>query len=254
MLPTAPAGRGEAEDYLGSLDVTTDNHGQVLFDVPFTHRPTCPWSPPPPPTRRQHLGSLGRSSGDPGGAFSVLRAVANQPLAFAAKSGDGIAIRTPMPGHWTRSAPGALGLRGTLTLSSPAGLTGSGDGTGSLSYSGPLYSDRRGAPRHDLHPARGPPRPDHPHARCPVLRRAPLQTQFMITNGVNVVDTTADSGHGSLRQAILDANARAGLAITIDFAIPGAESRRSNPRHPFLRSRPPCGSTVPPSRALPARR
>ena len=27
---------------------------------------------------------------------------------------------------------------GTLTLSSTAGLTGSGDGTGSLSYSGPL--------------------------------------------------------------------------------------------------------------------
>ena len=31
-----PGGAGEAEDYLGSLDVTTDSNGQAFFDVPFT--------------------------------------------------------------------------------------------------------------------------------------------------------------------------------------------------------------------------
>src|SRR5262249_40052118 len=29
-------GTGEAEDYLGSLEVTTDDQGQVVFDVPFS--------------------------------------------------------------------------------------------------------------------------------------------------------------------------------------------------------------------------
>ena len=54
------------------------------------------------------------------------------------------------------------------------------------------------------------------------FRAQPLPTeQFVITDGVFVVDTTADSGPGSLRQAILDANTVTGLTVTIDFAIPG---------------------------------
>ena len=36
------------------------------------------------------------------------------------------------------------------------------------------------------------------------------------------VTTTADSGPGSLRQAILDSNASAGTLDTIEFVIPGA--------------------------------
>ena len=31
-----PGGAGQAEDYLGSLEVTTDSQGQAVFDVPFT--------------------------------------------------------------------------------------------------------------------------------------------------------------------------------------------------------------------------
>ena len=50
----------------------------------------------------------------------------------------------------------------------------------------------------------------------------PLQTQLAITDGVFVVTTTADSGPGSLRQAILDSNAATGGTNTIDFAIPGS--------------------------------
>ena len=44
-----------------------------------------------------------------------------------------------------------------------------------------------------------------------------------------------DSGAGSLRQAILDANANPG-PDTIDFAIPGSVSRRSRPPCRCLRS------------------
>ena len=62
----------------------------------------------------------------------------------------------------------------------------------------------------------------------------PLPTeQFLITDGVFVVDTTADSGPGSLRQAILDANRVPGLTVTIDFAIPGAGVQTIAPLTPL---------------------
>ena len=76
---------------------------------------------------------------------------------------------------------------GTLTLSSTAGLTGSGDGTGSLSYSGPLAALERGARGYDLQPAAG------PHGITTLTLDAqsdgapPLQAQFVITDGVFVV-------------------------------------------------------------------
>ena len=49
----------------------------------------------------------------------------------------------------------------------------------------------------------------------------PLQTELLITNGRFVVTTTADSGSGSLRQAILDSNAAVGGPDVINFAIAG---------------------------------
>ena len=48
-----------------------------------------------------------------------------------------------------------------------------------------------------------------------------------------MVDTTADSGQGSLRQAILDANGVTGLTVTIDFAIPGAGVQTIEPITPL---------------------
>ena len=48
-----------------------------------------------------------------------------------------------------------------------------------------------------------------------------LASHFVISDGVLVVRTTADSGPGSLRQAILDADTVTAGPVTIDFAIPG---------------------------------
>ena len=48
-----------------------------------------------------------------------------------------------------------------------------------------------------------------------------LSGQVTITTGSFVVTTTADSGPGTLRQAILDSNTAAGGSNTIEFAIPG---------------------------------
>ena len=55
----------------------------------------------------------------------------------------------------------------------------------------------------------------------------------LITDGVFVVDTTADSGPGSLRQAILDADAVTGGGNTIDFAIPGSGVQTIVPLSPL---------------------
>ena len=67
---------------------------------------------------------------------------------FSAASGDGIAIQDPDAGPLDPAWNLTLSVSaGTLTLSTTAGLTGSGDGTGSLSYSGPLSALERGAGR-----------------------------------------------------------------------------------------------------------
>ena len=60
-------------------------------------------------------------------------------MIFSAASGDGIALQDPEAGPLDPAWDLTLSVAaGTLTLSTTAGLTGSGDGTGSLSYSGPL--------------------------------------------------------------------------------------------------------------------
>ena len=48
-----------------------------------------------------------------------------------------------------------------------------------------------------------------------------------------MVNNTADSGPGSLRQAILDSNAATGATNTIDFAIPGTGVRMITPLSPL---------------------
>ena len=53
------------------------------------------------------------------------------------------------------------------------------------------------------------------------------------------VTNTSDSGAGSLRQAILDANANPGLD-TIAFDIPGAGVHTITPATPSMRSRARC--------------
>src|SRR5438270_13685508 len=66
--------------------------------------------------------------------------------------------------------------------------------------------------------------------RDPIFHRAFLITLLLLFSGgaplvlaaTIPVTNTSDSGNGSLRQAILDANASAGVPDTISFQIPGA--------------------------------
>ena len=62
------------------------------------------------------------------------------------------------------------------------------------------------------------------------------QAQLIINDGfgpVFGVTTTADSGPGSLRQAILDSNSDPGQTNTISFAIPGAGVQTVEPLTPL---------------------
>jgi hypothetical protein len=54
-----------------------------------------------------------------------------------------------------------------------------------------------------------------------------------------VVNNTADSGPGSLRQAILDSNAATAATNTIDFNIAGTGTQTIAPASPRPRSRRP---------------
>ncbi len=62
------------------------------------------------------------------------------------------------------------------------------------------------------------------HARTPrlALLSLALALPAILSGATITVTTTADSGAGSLRQAILDSNASVGVLDTIAFAIPGA--------------------------------
>jgi titin len=79
-------------------------------------------------------------------------------------------------------------------------------------------------PRKKLTPARGPvPAPFRPRVRA-------LEDRLLLT--VYSVTTTADAGPGSLRQAVLDANANSG-GDSIVFNIPGSGAQTIRPASPL---------------------
>ncbi len=215
--------------------MTTNATGQVTFAVPFTTPaglPIITATAADPQGNTSEVSALRR---DTLRAPSLsVRAVANQTLDFSTKAGDGIAIEDPDAGPLNPDWSLTLSVTtGTLSLASTAGLSGSGDGTGSLSYGGPLAALDAALEGMIFNPAAG------PHVLTTFTfdaqaNGAPaLQTQFVITDGVFVVDTTADSGPGSLRQAILGANTVPGLTVTIEFAIPGIGMRTIAPASPL---------------------
>ena len=217
-------GAGQAEDYLGSLEVTTDIQGQATFDVPFT----------PPAGLQVVTATATDPEGDTSEVSALRRAVfeaptqnyvhdvPGQPLLFSAASGDGIALQDPDAGPLDPAWDVTLSVtEGTLTLSSESGLVGSGDGTRTLQYQGSLSALNAALEGMSYSQAAG------SHGDFPLTLSAnsagspTLESQVIITDGFFPVTTTADSGPGSLRQAILDSNTASGGTNTIDFAIPG---------------------------------
>jgi hypothetical protein len=220
----APGGAGEAQDFLGSLQVTTDNHGQAVFDVPFTAPAGLPLVTA---TATDPYGNTSEVSAARAASLEApaqaVRVVPGQPLIFSAGSGDAIAIQDPDAGPldaaWdlTLSVPAGL-----LTLASTAGLAGSGDGTGTLHYQASLPVLDSALAGLSFTPPPGFYGNISLNLDAESAGALPLQTRFVITTGRFLVTTTADSGAGSLRHALLDSNAAPGGTNTIDFAIAGS--------------------------------
>ncbi len=220
-----PGGAGEAEDYLGSLDEYTDSTGQVTFAIPF-QSPTG--MPEITATATDSSGNTSETTPQRSGVLTVtkpaIRLAPGQQQFFSAASGDAIAIQDPGAGPldptWqlTLSVPA-----GTLTFSSLAGLVGSGDETDSLDYVGTPSELDAAMSGMTYTPPPG-------YEGNPILSlnaqsygAAPIEAQvpIVVTSGQYFVTSTADSGPGSLRQAILDSNAAIGGTNTIHFAVPG---------------------------------
>jgi hypothetical protein len=217
-----PDGNGEAQDLLGSMTVTTDSRGQAVFDVPVSppaNLPVITATATDPRGYTSEVSAVRRAVLEAPSSF--LRAAPGHPLVFSAAAGDGIALADPAAGSLAAAWDLTLSVpAGTLTLTQAAGLTGSGAGTGSLTYHGSLAALNAALDSMVYTPPGG----ILGYATLSISARsegaAPLDSQLVITGGF-LVTTAADSGPGSLRQAILDSNATAGGNGTIAFAIPG---------------------------------
>ncbi len=121
-----PGGAGEAQDYLGSLQVTTDSQGQSVFDVPFTAPaglPIVTATATDPQGNTSELGALRRATVEM--PAQSLRLVPGQTPIFSTATGDEIALQDPDAGPLDPAWDLTLSVgEGTLALSSLAGLVG----------------------------------------------------------------------------------------------------------------------------------
>ena len=141
---------------------------------------------------------------------------------LSAASGDGITIDDPDAGPLAPIWQVTLSVgAGFVLLSSTAGLTGSGNGTGSLSYSGPLSALNAALASITYISPLGQIGDTTLSLAAESVGAMPVAAQVTIANGTFSVTNTNDSGPGSLRQAILDSNAANGGINTISFAIAG---------------------------------
>ena len=231
-----PGGIGEAETFLGSLDVVTDDAGQIVFDIPFAAPPGRPFITA---TATDPRGNTSEISGPRVASLESpalnLRATPGQALVFSAAAGDGIVLHDPEAGPLEPAWDVIVSATaGTLRLSSLDGLVGSGDGTGTLHYRGALSALNAALDGLEYAPAPGSPDLVVLSLDAQSDGAESLHSQVKISDGVFQVTTTADSGPGSLRQAILDAENTMGAGLdTIEFAIPGASTQTISPVSPL---------------------
>ena len=160
-----PGGAGEAQDYLGSLQATTDATGATdLRDPLLGAGRVCrilTATATDPQGNTSEVSAL--RPGDLVVPRQAIRVSPGQPVNFSAASGDGISLQDPEAGPldlpWDLTLSVAAG---TLSLATTAGLSGTGDGTGSLTYSGPLSAIDAALAGYVVHPTAG--LPGHAHA------------------------------------------------------------------------------------------
>jgi hypothetical protein len=220
-----PGGAGEAQDYLGSLQEATNATGQVIFAVPFTAPaglPIITATATDPQGNTSEVSALRQATVE--APKQPFRVGPGQPINFSSTSGQEITLGDPDAGPFDLVWDLTLSVgAGSLALASTSGLVGSGNATASLAYDGTLSALDRA-----LDGLRYVPQPGYQgdttlsvNAQSEGASPVQAQVSIVVTDGVFQVTTTADSGPGSLRQAILDSNAATGGTNTIDFDIPG---------------------------------
>ena len=219
--------------------MTTNDQGQAVFDVPFTPPADLPIVTA---TATDALGNTSEVSGlrtanitAPAAGF---RFDPGQPLVFSGSPATTLALQDP--------EAGPLATTWNIRLSVPVGtlscpetnvtLTfGSGNGTGTLRLQGSVSALDAALESLVFMPPSG----FHGNTTLSVLATSAgaeiSQTTFNLTDGTFVVTTTADSGPGSLRQAILDSNVADSGSNTIAFACRVAAFRRSRWQRRYLK-------------------
>ena len=191
--------------------MTTDSQGQAVFDVPFTppaDLPVVTATATDPQGNTSEVSALRRAS-----LQAPTQTVRAGSRSAADLLGRGRAMaspsRTRMPGRSTRQWDLTLSVAaGTLTLSSDRRPDRLGRWDRDAALQGALSAVERGAGGLELHAAAGVPRQHHAEPGRRVGRRRRRSSPSSSSRTVVfLVTTTADSGPGSLRQAILDSNA-----------------------------------------------
>ncbi len=228
-----PGGAGEAQDYLGSLEVTTSSQGQALFDVPFT----------PPAGLPMLTATATDSEGNTSEVSALRRATveaqplrlgAGQPPIFSAEFGNQIALQDPDAGSLDPAWDLQLSVAdGTLALSTLDGLVGTGNGTSMLRYQGSLSALNAALEGMAFTATTAISGNTTLTLSAESVGAPTLTAHVIITDGLFAVTTTADNGPGSLRQAILDSNAATGGRNTIDFGVSSPGVQIIAPRSPL---------------------
>ena len=217
-------GSSQAQQFLGSLLTTTDSSGQATFVVPFAtpaNLPLVTATATDPAGNTSEL-SAQRSSLGLVLPAAIVRDAPDTPFVFSTAGGTAITLADPSAGPLDPTVAISLSVTaGTLRLSSSAGLSGTGDGSGSLEFSGPITAVNAALEGLTYVPATGYLGDVVLSSSASEYESQPVQAQLTIHDGYFVVTSTTDSGLGSLRQALSRHREQPG-ANTIDFAISGS--------------------------------
>src|SRR5262249_53728511 len=150
------------------------------------------------------------------------------PIVFSAETGTAISVADPDSDPFPTVELGVSASAGILTLSGTAGLTGPGKRAGALESPGTAADIAAALDGMQFNPPTGFSGLLTISVVVQAAGQSALTAQVSLGYGPYLVTTTADSGPGSLRQAILDADSAPGRD-TIVFAIPGGGVQTISP-------------------------
>ena len=198
-------GSAQAQEELGSLSVTTNSSGQAMFAIPFVAPSNLPVITATATDPKGNTSELSPQTSSlnldtPATAFLVSLGT---PFVFSTEDGTAIKVVNPAAGPFDALAEISLSVAfGKLTLASTSGLSGTGNGTATLLYRGTIGTINADLEGLTYTAQKGFAGEDALAVTVQSYGATPLEAQLILSHGTFVVTTTADSGPGSLREAI----------------------------------------------------